>query len=205
MCDNASVLCLHRWTGTRCVCAAALASRRTSTSWTRSTSREAALVSQLFSQPISSSFEELLRSAPLSRLYFLAMYDLIQHPTASNVTFGFQGCCLPRQDKYSQTRIWDSQGFMQVHLWQGRRSTVQIGSSVGSKFQRCAHRKTEVVSLLESAGFSRANPYYVVQQGKVCTLQNAYQRQPFVPCTDNHKADRATLMCCTSGLSRISS
>ncbi len=28
-------------------------------------------------------------------------------------------------------------------------------------------RKTEVINLLESAGFSRANPYYVVQQGKV--------------------------------------
>ena len=30
-------------------------------------------------------------------------------------------------------------------------------------------RKTEVVNLLETAGFSRANPYYVVQQGKVCS------------------------------------
>jgi hypothetical protein len=27
--------------------------------------------------------------------------------------------------------------------------------------------KGEVMNLLESAGFSRANPYYVVQQGKV--------------------------------------
>ena len=27
--------------------------------------------------------------------------------------------------------------------------------------------KSEVLNLLESAGFSRANPYYVVQQGKV--------------------------------------
>jgi hypothetical protein len=27
--------------------------------------------------------------------------------------------------------------------------------------------KSEVMNLLESAGFSRANPYYVVQQGKV--------------------------------------
>ena len=33
-----------------------------------------------------------------------------------------------------------------------------------------ACRRTEVVNLLESAGFSRANPYYVVQQGKVCRL-----------------------------------
>ena len=29
-------------------------------------------------------------------------------------------------------------------------------------------RKSEVQSLLESAGFSRDNPYYIVQQGKVC-------------------------------------
>jgi chromosome segregation ATPase len=29
-------------------------------------------------------------------------------------------------------------------------------------------RKTEVMNLLESAGFSRSNPYYIVQQGKVC-------------------------------------
>lgn len=31
-------------------------------------------------------------------------------------------------------------------------------------------RKTEVMNLLESAGFSRSNPYYVVQQGKVLEL-----------------------------------
>ncbi|KAL7611996.1 hypothetical protein Lser_V15G05589 [Lactuca serriola] len=30
--------------------------------------------------------------------------------------------------------------------------------------------KTEVMSLLESAGFSRSNPYYVVQQGKIASL-----------------------------------
>ncbi len=30
--------------------------------------------------------------------------------------------------------------------------------------------KTEVVNLLESAGFSRANPYYIVQQGKIRDL-----------------------------------
>lgn len=28
----------------------------------------------------------------------------------------------------------------------------------------------KVSSLLESAGFSKANPYYIVQQGKVSTL-----------------------------------
>ena len=31
----------------------------------------------------------------------------------------------------------------------------------------CARSKGEVGNLLESAGFSRANPYYIVQQGKV--------------------------------------
>ena len=28
-------------------------------------------------------------------------------------------------------------------------------------------RKTDVMNLLESAGFSRSNPYYIVKQGKV--------------------------------------
>lgn len=31
-------------------------------------------------------------------------------------------------------------------------------------------QKSEVISLLESAGFSKANPYYIVQQGKVSNL-----------------------------------
>lgn len=29
--------------------------------------------------------------------------------------------------------------------------------------------KTDVMNLLESAGFSRSNPYYIVKQGRVCT------------------------------------
>ena len=28
--------------------------------------------------------------------------------------------------------------------------------------------KSDVMNLLESAGFSRSNPYYIVKQGKVC-------------------------------------
>lgn len=31
-------------------------------------------------------------------------------------------------------------------------------------------QKNEVISLLESAGFSKSNPYYIVQQGKVANL-----------------------------------
>ena len=30
--------------------------------------------------------------------------------------------------------------------------------------------KTDVMNLLESAGFSRSNPYYIVKQGKVITV-----------------------------------
>ena len=40
-----------------------------------------------------------------------------------------------------------------------------------------ACRKTEVSDILESAGFSKANPYYVVQQGKVgkcVTIRSSY-------------------------------
>ncbi|EEB09795.1 mitotic cohesin complex subunit Psm3 [Schizosaccharomyces japonicus yFS275] len=33
--------------------------------------------------------------------------------------------------------------------------------------------KTEVINLLESAGFSRSNPYYIVPQGRVTSLTNA--------------------------------
>ena len=31
-------------------------------------------------------------------------------------------------------------------------------------------QKSEILSLLESAGFSKSNPYYIVQQGKVSNL-----------------------------------
>ena len=31
----------------------------------------------------------------------------------------------------------------------------------------CRYSKTDVMNLLESAGFSRSNPYYIVKQGKV--------------------------------------
>lgn len=31
-------------------------------------------------------------------------------------------------------------------------------------------QKSEVLSMLESAGFSKSNPYYIVQQGKVANL-----------------------------------
>jgi hypothetical protein len=40
--------------------------------------------------------------------------------------------------------------------------------------------KTEVMNLLESAGFSRSNPYYVVQQGKVTSTDLVI---PFI-CSD---------------------
>lgn len=31
----------------------------------------------------------------------------------------------------------------------------------------CGFSKSDVMNLLESAGFSRSNPYYIVKQGKV--------------------------------------
>ena len=43
-------------------------------------------------------------------------------------------------------------------------------------------RKTEVVNMLETAGFSRANPYYVVQQGKV--------REHLHPLLPSHAAEQ---------------
>jgi structural maintenance of chromosome 3 (chondroitin sulfate proteoglycan 6) len=51
---------------------------------------------------------------------------------------------------------------------------------VGSKkdeifLQRKKTSKNEVMSLLEGAGFSKSNPYFIVQQGKVnalCTMSD---------------------------------
>lgn len=43
-------------------------------------------------------------------------------------------------------------------------------------------QKSEVISLLESAGFSKSNPYYIVQQGKVFMTCNIYDSdEAFAP------------------------
>jgi len=52
------------------------------------------------------------------------------------------------------------------------RAEVRLRRTIGLKkdeysLDRKHVTKTEVMNLLESAGFSRANPYYVIQQGKV--------------------------------------
>ena len=52
---------------------------------------------------------------------------------------------------------------------------VVLRRTVGTKkdeffINRKRSQKSEVVSLLESAGFSKSNPYYIVQQGKVSNL-----------------------------------
>jgi structural maintenance of chromosome 3 (chondroitin sulfate proteoglycan 6) len=52
---------------------------------------------------------------------------------------------------------------------------VIIRRTVGQKkdeffLNRRRIQKNEIISLLESAGFSKSNPYYIVQQGKVSTL-----------------------------------
>lgn len=56
-----------------------------------------------------------------------------------------------------------------------RRDTVSLRRTMGTKkdeyFLDGKHiTRSEVVSLLESAGLSRSNPYYIVQQGKVAKL-----------------------------------
>ncbi|KAJ4824705.1 hypothetical protein Tsubulata_017547 [Turnera subulata] len=42
--------------------------------------------------------------------------------------------------------------------------------SISREFYVHSGKKTEVMNLLDSAGFSRSNPYYVVQQGKIASL-----------------------------------
>lgn len=54
------------------------------------------------------------------------------------------------------------------------RDEVRLRRTIGKNDEYTVDRKkitkTEVTNLLESAGFSRANPYYVVQQGKITKL-----------------------------------
>ncbi|PHT79981.1 hypothetical protein T459_18033 [Capsicum annuum] len=60
-------------------------------------------------------------------------------------------------------------------FWQVDKEEVRLRRTIGLKkdeyFLDGKHiTKTEVQNLLESAGFSRSNPYYVVQQGKIASL-----------------------------------
>jgi chromosome segregation ATPase len=58
---------------------------------------------------------------------------------------------------------------------QNEKEEVRLRRTVGLKKDEYSVNskttpRTEVVSLLESAGFSRSNPYYVVQQGKITAM-----------------------------------
>ncbi len=52
------------------------------------------------------------------------------------------------------------------------RRTVTLSKDEYS-LDRKAASKNDIVSLLESAGFSKANPYYIVPQGRITALTNA--------------------------------
>lgn len=77
---------------------------------------------------------------------------------------------------YSQETLWSEKGRI-LH----QRETCLVKNSYitlplvrvqksRSLTQRISHRKQEIASLLESGGFSRSNPYYIVQQGKINAL-----------------------------------
>ncbi|QNP95683.1 YALIA101S10e00650g1_1 [Yarrowia lipolytica] len=56
--------------------------------------------------------------------------------------------------------------------------TVTIRRTIGSKkdeysLDKKSSTRSEIMNLLESAGFSRANPYYIVPQGRITALTNA--------------------------------
>ncbi|KDQ62155.1 hypothetical protein JAAARDRAFT_450484 [Jaapia argillacea MUCL 33604] len=58
------------------------------------------------------------------------------------------------------------------------RDTVTIRRTIGLKkdeysLDKKSVSKADVMNLLESAGFSRANPYYIVPQGRITSLTNA--------------------------------
>ena len=55
------------------------------------------------------------------------------------------------------------------------REEVRLRRSIGLKkdeyyLDKKHMTKTEVMNLLETAGFSRSNPYYVVQQGRIMEM-----------------------------------
>ena len=55
------------------------------------------------------------------------------------------------------------------------REEVRLRRSIGLKkdeyyLDKKHMTKTEVMNLLETAGFSRSNPYYVVQQGRITQM-----------------------------------
>jgi structural maintenance of chromosome 3 (chondroitin sulfate proteoglycan 6) len=68
------------------------------------------------------------------------------------------------------------------------REEVTLRRSIGLKkdeyFLDSKHvSKTDVMNLLESSGFSRSNPYYIVQQGKIIQLvSSSLPRTSTPPC-----------------------
>ncbi|EFN59380.1 hypothetical protein CHLNCDRAFT_13527, partial [Chlorella variabilis] len=62
------------------------------------------------------------------------------------------------------------------------KAEVRLRRSIGMKkddyyLDKKHVTKKEVANLLETAGFSRANPYYVVQQGKIAQMANMKDEQ----------------------------
>jgi len=59
-----------------------------------------------------------------------------------------------------------------VRRWQIDKEDVSVKRVIGAKkdqyfLDRKLVTKTDIMNLLEAAGFSRSNPYYIVKQGKV--------------------------------------
>ncbi|KAJ9068068.1 Structural maintenance of chromosomes protein 3 [Entomophthora muscae] len=64
------------------------------------------------------------------------------------------------------------------HRFPNNKDEMILRRSIGLKkdeysIDRKAYSKSEVMNLLESAGFSRSNPYYIVPQGRVTSLTHA--------------------------------
>lgn len=67
-----------------------------------------------------------------------------------------------------------------MHVWhfQIDKNDVCLRRVIGAKkdtyfLNRKAVTKLDVMNLLESAGFSRSNPYYIVKQGKINQMATA--------------------------------
>ncbi|KAG6763152.1 hypothetical protein POTOM_033688 [Populus tomentosa] len=79
-----------------------------------------------------------------------------------------QLCVWVMQELWKRRKKFDWRFFVDKEEVRLRRT---IGLKKDEYFLDGKHiTKTEVMNLLESAGFSRSNPYYVVQQGKIASL-----------------------------------
>jgi hypothetical protein len=116
-------------------------------------------------------------------VYFLILICYLFHIIRSTFTAG--GLFNTSSQHFRLSRLIEMRWFCDDRLVSRRTSThwtrntsgthllfrpSSLSLTLSSSALLWHHSKQDVVNLLESAGFSRSNPYYIVQQGKVNAL-----------------------------------